>query len=77
MADEKVVESKAEKKLISKEALAEIEAMVKTAVDRSPGDFLIGMYQDQETEGSPKYNVFLTARLASKKKRREKRIITL
>lgn len=59
-----------EKKVMSDEALQEIEAMVLTAVMRSPGDFKIGEYQDRETEGAPKYNIFLNAKLASKKKKK-------
>lgn len=59
-----------EKKVLTDEALAELEAMVLTAVMRSPGNFKIGEYQDRETEGAPKYNIFLNARLASKKEKK-------
>jgi hypothetical protein len=63
-----------EKKIMSPEALAEIEAMCKTAVSRSPGDFLIGQYQDNAIEDAPQYNLFLKATLVGKK-REKKRIV--
>ena len=72
-------EDKVEQKLMSAEALGEIEALCATAVMRSPGDFKIGEYQRPITEEEPdppKYNLFLTAKLASKKGEK-KRIVTL
>ena len=70
-----------DQKLMTSEALAQLEALCATAVMRSPGDFKIGEYQAQpvEDEEQPKYNLFLTARLASKKDKTDKkgRIITL